>query len=419
MGESLPPLDLALMKTRLIEDAELLDDITKSQFDIQSGHFYQFIINFLTNLDMDAEEAKRNYYRILEHRFSLSQRMGRDVGIRVATLDYFLHVHPMIHNPRFVEISIFEELLRMSKEDQKTGCFNATFLHDFTEREIKRASRNGTNVSILLMDIDNFKYINDHFGHMVGDTVIKRFAECLLSCARTEDVAARFGGDEFALLMPQTGRIGSRSLAERFRNKLQQAMKGLEADGNKVPVTFSGGIATYPLDASGYEELIREADRALYKAKHAGRNHIFDQLEQAYMADLEASVERRIAKRYSVSSSAPVSLDGLFGNDRRIATSARIVNLSRGGLLLECNAQLALESREDLVSITPMGDLPPILGARIEATVVRDQSEMNFLKFYLGVKLNKPLGSDSLLELERRGIIGREIPAESAYAPTA
>ncbi len=140
-------------------------------------------------------------------------------------------------------------------------------------REAKRASRSGRPVSLLFLDLDGFKQVNDTYGHLAGSKALVESAAVIRGCARETDVVARFGGDEFSLILPDTGREGAVAVAERIGERLR-AGRFLSSDGLSVHLTASIGVATLPDVAGSAEELIRAADKAMYLVKARGKNGI-------------------------------------------------------------------------------------------------------------------------------------------------
>lgn len=168
--------------------------------------------------------------------------------------------------------SLQGELVHSARYDSLTGLYNrGTFLAEF-EREVSRSARGGPAFSLAIFDLDQFKQINDRYGHPVGDRVLKAFADALPGSIRKHDVVGRIGGEEFALLMPQTGKVTAVRVAERVRRELEA--QGVAVDGKRIEVTVSAGIASYGIDGLDWDALLTAADNALYEAKHAGRNRI-------------------------------------------------------------------------------------------------------------------------------------------------
>jgi diguanylate cyclase (GGDEF)-like protein len=164
------------------------------------------------------------------------------------------------------------ELVHSAHYDSLTGIYNrGTFLEEF-EREVSRAGRAGGAFSLAIFDLDHFKLLNDRYGHPVGDQILRRFADVLRSGIRKHDTVGRYGGEEFALLMPQTGKDTALRVAERVRSALEA--RGVSVESRRIDVTVSCGIATYGVDGHDWDTLLSAADTALYEAKDGGRNRI-------------------------------------------------------------------------------------------------------------------------------------------------
>jgi diguanylate cyclase (GGDEF)-like protein len=161
----------------------------------------------------------------------------------------------------------------LSVTDDLTRLYNARYLHLALRRESKLADRTDRPVSLLFLDLDGFKVVNDRHGHLAGSKALVEVGAVLKSCARETDIVARFGGDEFAVVLPDTATPGAVSLAERIRAAINGHMF-LTGDGLSVRLTASIGIATLPGGASSAEDLLRVADTAMYRVKAAGKNGI-------------------------------------------------------------------------------------------------------------------------------------------------
>ena len=154
--------------------------------------------------------------------------------------------------------------------DALTGLPNARSCTDTLKRMVAHAGRTLSPLSAVLLDLDHFKQINDRFGHGAGDDVLAAVGQTLAGTVRASDFAGRLGGEEFVLLLPDTDQAGALEVAEKVRNAIAQ----LDIARVEREITASLGIATYPLDATDGENLLRQADRALYAAKAAGRNRV-------------------------------------------------------------------------------------------------------------------------------------------------
>lgn len=164
------------------------------------------------------------------------------------------------------------DLVRLARVDALTGVLNrGAFLQEF-EREVSRAEREGGTFSLAIFDLDRFKLLNDRYGHPLGDQVLKGFTAILEGAIRKHDVIGRYGGEEFALLMPNTGEETATRVAERVRREVES--RGVEVAGRRIGLTVSGGVATFGVEGHDWDSLLSAADTALYDAKAAGRNQV-------------------------------------------------------------------------------------------------------------------------------------------------
>lgn len=161
----------------------------------------------------------------------------------------------------------------LSVTDDLTQLYNSRYLNQVLRREAKRASRSGRPLSLLFLDLDGFKSINDTHGHQAGSASLVEAAGVIRHCARETDVVARFGGDEFAIILPDTGSEGAAAVGDRVRERLA-AHPFLERNGLNIRLTASVGVATLPDVAASAEELVRAADMAMYQVKDSGKNGV-------------------------------------------------------------------------------------------------------------------------------------------------
>ena len=161
----------------------------------------------------------------------------------------------------------------LSVTDDLTHLYNSRYLNLVLRRETKRASRSGRPLSLLFIDLDRFKTVNDTHGHLYGSRALVEAAAVIRNSARETDVVARFGGDEFALVLPDTGGEGAFAVGERIRERLA-AYRFLAGDQLDIHLTASVGVATLPDVAASSEELMQAADKAMYAVKESGKNGI-------------------------------------------------------------------------------------------------------------------------------------------------
>ena len=173
-------------------------------------------------------------------------------------------------------ISLFEKSQRQAKTDGLTGMLNHRTFYETLEAELRRAQRYGGKLSIIMADIDNLKPINDNYGHRAGDMAIKQVARRLGACIRQIDVAARYGGDEFSVILPSTSLTDAALVAERMVNMVKETAMVWEQ--TKVPLSISVGVAQFDGENCA-GDVTKTTDQALYAAKQAGKGrvYVFDQ----------------------------------------------------------------------------------------------------------------------------------------------
>jgi diguanylate cyclase (GGDEF)-like protein len=167
-----------------------------------------------------------------------------------------------------------ETMARLIQFDEKTHLCNYRYFMERLADEFKRARRYDNRLTLAMFDIDHFKNVNDRRGHVAGDQVLKEFGEIMRHSARETDIIARFGGEEFAILLPQTAAIHGQRLADRIRRSTEAYPFTLNGGPEPIRITVSAGVATYPINdrIECPEDLVKAADDALYRAKDAGRN---------------------------------------------------------------------------------------------------------------------------------------------------
>ena len=165
------------------------------------------------------------------------------------------------------------KLYELATKDGMTKLYIYRHFYTLLENEIRRCSRYNRNMSLIMMDIDNFKKINDTYGHLTGDTILKRLAAVLQETVRKIDIPARYGGEEFVVILPETDKENACVIAERIRKNISEIVVKIDENQNLSP-TVSMGIAQYSTDGQEAKELINAADTALYHSKHNGKNMV-------------------------------------------------------------------------------------------------------------------------------------------------
>ena len=207
-------------------------------------------IFFVTGKDNDSDEEK---------------------GFNLGAVDYITKpISPAIVRARVnthIELKLQRDALeRMAMHDQLTGIYNRHYLIEAAQQKIARASRHKHPISLLMLDVDHFKAINDSYGHSKGDEVLKEMSKVLKAQNRAEDIVARFGGEEFVILLDQCDAVAAADKSEKLRQVLEQLTPG------GIKITVSIGVAELKPGEECFDDVLKRADLAVYQAKDQGRN---------------------------------------------------------------------------------------------------------------------------------------------------
>ncbi len=250
---------------RLVQE---IDKLVEKNGDV----IYQEVLQILVNIEFEPDQAKINWLKIIEHWDTISKLLDRKISLMTTISDYFSDFENTLNNFKFVGINDFEKIVKESTHDELTGLYNRGYLNEVLVQHFSLAKRHRTELSILFLDIDDFKEINDTLGHNSGDVILKRVAQIIGKGMRDSDIKSRYGGDEFVVLMPNTDKINALLLAERLRKEIKETKININDETHQV--TVSGGVAGFPVDADKAQSLLDLADSALYRAKGAGKNSI-------------------------------------------------------------------------------------------------------------------------------------------------
>jgi diguanylate cyclase (GGDEF)-like protein len=277
---------------------------------------YVELLFLLAHLRFDPLTAREHWFRVKEFQDELSGKLGRAVDIRVALVDYFLHVNRQLENPKVIELRLFQKALASAYRDGLTGLYNYRYFREHLRREVERIDRYSDTLSLVMVDVDDFKIYNDLNGHECGNDALTEIAKLIQESVRSVDMVCRYGGEEFALILPSTPKDHALEVAERVRRRIEaRDFPGGDLQPQRR-LTVSLGVASYPSDGSVSDDLVRNADTALYVAKSRGKNIVH-----------LAGGGRRTYRR--VDAELVGSFRIMDGDARPLET----LNLSQGGIL--------------------------------------------------------------------------------------
>jgi diguanylate cyclase (GGDEF)-like protein len=252
-----------------IEDSylELLADTLESLESPARGQFLQRYFKTITHLDLEDTQCVQLWDDMLTRRRELSEHLGRQISLKTALMDVLTSAG-LFRVPILIEYDELKKLQLNAVTDPLTGLYNRRLFSEAFEKELNRARRYGLPLGLVILDLHRFKEVNDKHGHPRGDEVLRAAASTLRKALRTSDSAFRIGGDEFALLLPQTDAAQALALSRRVGTVFGESIEHFQMG---VSVSMDHGVATFPQDGDQADQLIRIADERLYHLKHA--NH--------------------------------------------------------------------------------------------------------------------------------------------------
>ncbi len=319
---------------------------------------YQTLFKLLAGIDIPQENSEQHWAKALEHRRELIRLLGRNIDITTALSDYLQISTNLLNHPRLIEATFYENIVYETIHDKLTGLFNRPYFDEAYSQQVSLAKRYHDDFTILFLDIDNFKEINDKYGHLAGDEALRHIGEVIRQQKRDSDVAARFGGEEFVLLLTHTDNVSGFIFADRLRQSIENLK--IYYHDQCIKLTISGGLASFPFNSPNPEQLLQMADNAVYLSKGAGKNRIshFKKEKRRY---LRVKIHQPILAK---------ELD--FNNSETFSGTSK--DICVGGILFENDAPLPLGS---LIKVkVPVSEGPPVM---LIGTVVRVESHENGL----------------------------------------
>lgn len=237
-----------------------------------TGSLYTLLLLSLTHETFSENEARVFWNKIIEHMKNLEDLLDRKVGVTVATLDYLSNITKILNKPIIIEEEKSYFVAQTSTIDELTQLYIRDVFDVTLTKNIDEAKRTNTAICLLLIDIDDFKQVNDKYGHQAGDEVLHDIGTCVNKIVREMDLAARYGGEELAIILPDCNIEQGYITGERIRKDIEK----LKFDGFSVTVSIGVSVTDHQI-VNFSEVLIKKADEALYKAKKEGKNRTVKQ----------------------------------------------------------------------------------------------------------------------------------------------
>lgn len=322
------------------------------------NNIYANLLHMLCRQNFEADKAKQHWEKILTLHYSMTEKLAgsRPIDVRLALINYFLHDEDGFEQPALIDLVFFDRMQESAYKDELTALFNYRYLKEHLDQELQRSKRYSSMVSIMMLDIDDFKYYNDHHGHEAGNLVLKKFAQILKDNIRGMDTAIRYGGEEFLLTLPATNKDGALIVYERIKEALSHISIEFAKEQPLGVISTSAGIATCPADASDADTLIQHADNAMYIAKNHGKNRV-----QIYGKNRRSHqrIETRLDGTYSL---------GHPDNQHPLTT----LDISEGGLLIMTDEEIPVGALLDIRLIVQGGSPLPFPSRVIRSAINED-----------------------------------------------
>ena len=360
------------------EDSSYLDLLVETLEGVDEGvrgHFLRQLFHIMAQVEISEAQSNQYWDLILSRRRELAHTLGNKVSLKTAIVDVLTSSN-LLHVPILIEYEDFKKLRINAATDALTGLYNRRLFDEYCDKELNRAKRYGQQLSIVILDLHKLKEVNDRYGHLQGDNVLQLAAATLSRTLRASDSAFRIGGDEFALLLPQTDTEQAVTLCRRVRAQYESEVRPFNLD---VAVALDFGVAVHPQDGDQKSQLLACADKKLYELKNSGqttRRAVPITMHPAGEAPARPAVAPNPAAQHGPAVPAPapspmprpehrkwerVALAGTKAH--AILTdlgqkTAKVVNLSYGGVALLISRTEEIPNQFNAVLHVPI--LPPV-----------------------------------------------------------
>jgi diguanylate cyclase (GGDEF)-like protein len=343
---------------------ELLAETLENLDRVPRGQFLQRFFKTIAQLDLSETVSSEYWDQILERRRQLADTLGKPISLKAAMVDV-LASSSYLRVPILMEYDDLRKLQFNAATDPLTELYNRRLFEEHFDKELNRALRYNQHLALVILDLHQFKEVNDRFGHPQGDLFLRTAAATLRKSLRTSDYAFRIGGDEFALLLVHSDSEQASTLARRIRANFATAVQNMQAS---VGLGLDYGIAIFPEDGNQKEVLVGVADQRLYEMKHVERSAKAQKQppQEAPPAPIKAPPQpvatpvptpgRGETRKWERVSLAGTRAYAQLADDPQ--KTARVIDLGYGGLALEMESTAEIGSRFSAVLHVPI--LPPV-----------------------------------------------------------
>jgi len=298
------------------------------EMEVYRNYFY-----LLTHLEFEEADAVRHWDEFKAYHARFEADLGYSIDTRITTLSYFINENKQLISPKIIEMKVFQRTQDKVILDELTSLYNYRHFRERIKTETQAAMERETMLSLVIIDIDDFKHINDDYGHLAGDGILRQISTLMKIEFSNRGDAFRYGGEEFAVLVPRSSKQEVYDIANRLCERIASHafVNENSATRHELSVTASLGIAVYPHDCDSSDTLIGNADKALYNAKGTGKNIVC----------LYSENQRR-AKRPNI------SIHGELSSFKTSSVSIQTLNVSKGGIRFFCEEKLSRNSVVEL-----------------------------------------------------------------------
>ena len=330
---------------------ELLADTLESLDIPARGQFLQRYFRAIAHLDLRENQCIQLWDEMMLRRRELADFLARPVALKTALMDV-LSSAGLLRVPIIIEYDDLKKLQLNAVTDPLTGLYNRRLFTETFEKELNRSRRYGSPLGLVILDLHRFKEVNDKHGHPRGDDVLRAAAATLRKALRTSDFAFRIGGDEFALLLPQTDAAQAIALSRRIESVFAETVRPLQLT---ISVTMDHGVATYPQDGEQPDQLFHVADDRLYRLKHS--NHTAGAPSVSAAGVAPAPVTEEPKPKTESAPAKPISIESRRAQEKSepnlvAAATASVAAAPTTGALAEAPRVYAVQRKAERVSMT-------------------------------------------------------------------